>query len=249
MDTSTAPHPPLPVDEVHIWTTDADVPLSVEVEQACFRLLDEREREKYRRFHFEADRRRYLVTHALARTVLARYVSMPPETLPIRISASGKPYLDLPASCEPIEFSLSHTRGLVGCIVTRGLQCGFDVEHVHAIDDTDAISAYVFSGKEIAQLSQLSSAERERAFFRLWTLKEAYAKALGIGLDERLTLLSFSMDRGKIVCFDEAVGKELADWSFFCSASHAGHALAVAVYAGNTMKDLVFREFAYFSHS
>ncbi|MBQ8122200.1 MAG: 4'-phosphopantetheinyl transferase superfamily protein [Ruminococcus sp.] len=86
----------------------------------------------------------------------------------------GKPYLpDFPKA----HFSLSHAEGIAACMV-EDRECGIDCEGVRPL--RPGVLRRAFSPEEQALVG--SAEDRDLMFFRLWTLKEAYIKALGIGL-------------------------------------------------------------------
>ena len=145
------------------------------------------------RFLREEDRRRYLLTRGLARGVLAGYTGETPSALAFATQEFGKPMLlAAPASAAPPHFNLSHTRGLVVLAVCREAEVGVDVELIDRRLDPLRLAARHFSPSERETLATTPDAQRHERFFELWTLKEAYAKALGRGLN--LDLQSFSVE-------------------------------------------------------
>jgi 4'-phosphopantetheinyl transferase len=112
--------------------------------------------------------------------VLARYLLEDPRALSITAGTSGKPRLE---GADPsIQFNISHAGDLALIAVARGLRVGIDVESVREVSDREAILDGFFSEQETAWLRSCRRKEQTRAFFILWTRREAAAKALGIGL-------------------------------------------------------------------
>ena len=105
---------PPPLDRVHVWTistAEAGTPDRLDHYRA---LLTADEIARGNRFLQEADRVRFVVARALVRTMLSRYVPVPPHTWRLRIEQYGKPEVaNLPASAPDLRFNLSHTEGLV----------------------------------------------------------------------------------------------------------------------------------------
>ena len=126
--------------------------------------------------------------------VLAKYIPGDPRTLPIAVAASGKPYLDysagaIGAAADParhgangIQFNLSHAGDCALIAVSRGMSVGIDVERMRDLRDMEAILQGFFSEQEQVFVRAHKGEERTRAFFLLWTRREAAAKAVGIGL-------------------------------------------------------------------
>ena len=208
-------------DSVHVWA----VPLDGDHEQFGH-LLSALEREHLGRFRFAEHQRRYQISHGALRLVLAGYLGAEAAGLGFRTGPRGKPYLDHDGLC----FNLSHS-GKLALIGVANKELGVDVEKVRHLESLTPIAQRHFSAAEFAKLEELSGDERELAFYRCWTRKEAYIKALGEGLS--LPLDSFEVSLGEkpefLVCHD---GREdPADWSMLDVSPGPGFAGAVAMRA------------------
>ncbi|MFE9636683.1 4'-phosphopantetheinyl transferase family protein [Streptomyces sp. NPDC006463] len=149
--------------------------------------LDVHEQETATRFLFERDRRRYLVAHTLLRRVLALETGIPEAEADLRRPAHGRPFLQPPAEGLPrggaLDFSLSrtHAHTLVG--VARGHRIGVDVEHTGRGAAALESVAEGFARTERDWIARVPAGpSRTRRALRLWTLRQAYAKARGLGL-------------------------------------------------------------------
>lgn len=116
----------------------------------------------------------------------------------------GKPYLP---SLPDFRFSLSHSGETVLCAVSER-ELGCDVERVRDFDI--GIARRFFHETESASLFSLPEGERQTAFFRLWTLKESYMKARGLGFALPMSAFAISVS-GSIRVFDDGDGR---DWRF-----------------------------------
>jgi 4'-phosphopantetheinyl transferase len=141
-------------------------------------VLDEGEQVRWRRFLQQADRDRYLVTHALARLVLGGLTGARPAALTFEATCvqcggpHGKPRL--PGS--GLEFSLSHSGGCAVIAVTRGVPVGVDVEATIAKANVDTLARAVLSEDERL------GPDRAGDLTVYWTRKEAVLKTTGDGL-------------------------------------------------------------------
>jgi 4'-phosphopantetheinyl transferase len=166
---------------VHVWL----VPVARAPERVA--ILGDEERERARRFRFDAARRRFVVSHVALRLILGRLTGVRPDDLRFarrcgRCGSTdhGKPHL--PGSLG-IDFSLAHSDGLALIAVARGRRVGVDVERVRRRADVLAVARHAFSPAERLEIESASNDEERRAaFFRCWTRKEAYLKAIGVGL-------------------------------------------------------------------
>jgi len=81
-----------------------------------------------------------------------------------------------------LRFNLSHTRGMALIGAAIGREVGIDIEQVRPMEDLDAMARSVMSPAELMRWLALAETDREWAFYRLWARKEAYLKAIGLGL-------------------------------------------------------------------
>lgn len=154
--------------------------------------LSQAERSRAARFRFDRERRRFIVARARLRELLAERLEVPPESIEFVYAREGKPALAERFARSGWRFNLSHCGELAVYAFSRAGEVGVDVEAVHAIAEADAIAARVFSRREHEDYRALAPSERPLAFFRCWTRKEAFVKALGDGLAVALERLDAS---------------------------------------------------------
>jgi 4'-phosphopantetheinyl transferase len=141
----------------------------------------------------EGVREERLLSKALARVTLARYARLPPAALRFGRNAHGKPWLSAPlldglaapALAPRLCFSVAHAPGALLCAVSLDADVGCDVEEASRGNAAVAqrLARRYFTPAEVAALDALPPGEpRRRRFLHLWTLKEAYVKALGRGI-------------------------------------------------------------------
>jgi 4'-phosphopantetheinyl transferase len=193
-------------------------------------VVTEEEREHQARFHFDYDRRRYLITRALVRTVLSRYSHTRPQQWRFDRNAYGRPEVaagfDLHGQ---VSFNLSHTENLILLGVTSRTALGVDAENVATRPAPLEIAETVFSPREIATLRVSPPALRHARFFDYWTLKESYLKARGMGLSLPLKRFSFDFpDRRRVrISMDAELGDTPCRWRFWQLRPSPVHIAAV----------------------
>lgn len=167
----------LPESQVHVWAIRLDG--SEDRVRRLARVLSRDEMDRANRFRFDVHRHRFIAARSAMRHLLAEYSGVAPEALRFHYGHRGKP--DLP-DFPWLHFNLSHSeeRALLG--VTRIAPVGVDVEHLRSMPDLMDIAERFFARGEVERLSQQPSSEHEPCFFRCWTRKEAYLKAIGEGL-------------------------------------------------------------------
>lgn len=166
--------------EVHVWRSDLDAQDDDDVARLANTLTPD-ERARAASFVFAPDRRRFTVARAALRDTLARYLDVAPDAVTLGRTGEGRPTL-IGALAGALGFSVSRSAGLALCAVAPGLEVGVDVERIVRGVAEDVVDNRVLSAAEAAVLGALAPGTRERAFFAVWTRKEAYAKARGLGL-------------------------------------------------------------------
>jgi len=192
------------------------------------RMLDAEERERAGRFRFERDRDTYVAAHALVRGMLSGLVRRHPSEWRFAASAHGKPELVPGAAVPPLYFNISHTRGLVAVAMTMENDVGLDVETLEAGRLSMDLASRFFAATEVDYLHQLPAERRQEALFAFWTLKEAYIKAVGLGLSVPLDAFSFVLDP-LAISFSPRQPDSPANWLFRRFAPSPVHVMALAL--------------------
>ncbi len=156
-------------------------------------LMSAEERAREARLRFARDQRRFRLTRALVRTVLSRYRPLEPQRWAFAAHERGRPYIAGPPPVPPIDFNLSHAGDAVVLGVWGGAVLGVDVEDVIGREAHIAGLERYFTRLESERLLALPPSARPRHFFELWTLKESYLKARGLGLAGPLDAFGFDL--------------------------------------------------------
>jgi 4'-phosphopantetheinyl transferase len=172
----------LPDNSVHLWFAFSDEWKDPTWMAPARHLLGDEEVRRLDRFHFPEHRDLYLLSHLLLRKTLSRYSHLPPNAWSFVSGRYGKPRLDEMGLTDPLCFNLSHSKGIAVVGVTRKRDIGTDVEQTSRRAKTEELGRRFFSAQEIAALEKLPPEHSRERFFLQWTLKEAYTKALGLGL-------------------------------------------------------------------
>lgn len=124
-------------------------------------------------------RHRYIEVHGRLRKLLSQLLNQAPEKIAIKKTAFGKPYL---ADYPELVFNLSHSGDAFLIAVGYYCQLGADLEHCQRRVDFSALVNKCFAEEEITYWNRLPEEQKKIAFYRLWTRKEAFVKAVGRGL-------------------------------------------------------------------
>ena len=190
--------------------------------------LSAAERERAARFHHLSDKWEFVLGRLMARSLLSARTGVAAGAFAFVENAHGRPEIAAPALEAPIRFNLSHSGGIVACVLGAAKQVGVDVERIDRPPVDPRVIRRYCSEREQAALSLLGDGPRHERFLQLWTLKEAYVKARGTGLTLPLARVSFALaaDGPGDVSFD-GVDDE-ARWMFAHTRLEPKHLLAVA---------------------
>ncbi len=200
-------------------------------------LLDDAERAHADRFKFARDRRSYIVSHAVLRMVLGAYLDVAPDRVAIVQEAGPKPRFALERA--PFDFNLSHS-GDYALIGASLRPIGVDLEAIRPFDDHAQIARAHFAPDEVAALAALPDCRRLEGFFACWTCKEAYVKALGLGLAEPLDGFAVAVDPDAPPALLAVAGSVEAacDWSLWSARPVPDYRAAAAAHGRDVRFDL-----------
>lgn len=196
---------------------------------ACRALLCAGEARRADRFSRAEDRRRFIVSHAGLRAILAGALGADPTELTFDADAAGKPAL-AGRWRQQMSFNLSHSGGTALIALAPAGRVGVDVEAVRPVPDWPRIVRSHFSAAETSALARLSGEEGRRAFFACWTRKEAFVKAVGLGLAMPLDRFTVSLPPEPPALVAAGDGAETArGWSLIHLQPAPDHVGAAAI--------------------
>jgi 4'-phosphopantetheinyl transferase len=169
----------LPWGEIHVWTLNLNQPSASEENYTSS--LSTGELTRAGAFHSINLRMRYILAHFGLRFILGLYLNREPHEIIYGYEPHGKPYIVVP-DADGLFFNLTYSHDLALIALNRGKPIGIDLEYCKFIPDADQIIAQYSSPEECSQYLQLKPEDRISAFYRCWTRKEAFVKALGSGL-------------------------------------------------------------------
>ncbi len=192
--------------EIHVWRIDLE-----DADGSLHGLLSADERERADRMADKLLRNRFIQARGAMRSILGRYLNLPPEAIGFQYGKRGKPSLARTGS--GLGFNLTHSRGLALLALGHG-EIGVDLEPVRNRSNLRKIGERVFAASVQEELNRLQGDALLQAFFRHWTALEACAKYQGISLFDPTSHSScktchFIPEQGWMACI--ASGKRLPD--------------------------------------
>jgi 4'-phosphopantetheinyl transferase len=190
-------------------------------------LLSADERERAGRFVFDHLRSSFTLSRGAMRVLLGRCLDARPAAIRFTYGEKGKPALESPGR---IRFNVSHSGDLALFAITLDCEIGVDIERIHAMQDFAGIAKRFFSTEEEMDLMSLPEDQREAAFFRCWTRKEAYIKAIGDGFSAPLDgfAVTLRVDAPARLTHIAGDASAAAAWTVHDLEIEAGYAAALA---------------------
>ena len=167
----------LGINEVEIW--HGKVTAEDAYYQAYWNVLDEAEQTQARKFKNALLHKRYVEVHGRLRNTLAQMLKQPPEKISIKKAGHGKPYL---ADHPELAFNISHSVDRLMIAIGRNSQLGVDIEICKERFNLSGLVDKCFAEEEASYWTKLPETQKNQAFYRFWTRKEAFVKATGHGI-------------------------------------------------------------------
>jgi len=182
--------------EIHIRQTRLDP--SQEDMSTAEAWLGADETRRAHSFQFAKDRRRFIQRHAFLREVVAHYLGLPPAEVPLEIKQNKPPQVTGPASMTGLQLSMSSSDDQAVVSVAWHRRVGVDIERIRPGFEDAGIAKSFFSQAENAHLEALPAA-------RIWARKEAYVKAIGLGLSHDLASFDVIRPDDNLTAKDEVL--------------------------------------------
>jgi 4'-phosphopantetheinyl transferase len=217
--------------QIHLWQYPIGDPPDAQHLAHARTLLSDTEKKRHAAFHFDKHRAEYALSHAILRLALSEYAHAKPREWQFLTGQWGKPEIASQTLDAPLWFNLSHTDGFVVCVAGRVRQLGVDVENMSRKTSRQELAKRFFAPSEYEYLRTLPSSLQREAFFRIWTLKEAYIKAEGKGLSIPLDSFQFRFSSGNpaTVALESTAESNPHAWSFFELQPGPDHRISIAV--------------------
>jgi 4'-phosphopantetheinyl transferase len=213
--------------QVDVWV----VRLSVDDQTASGAgvFLNEEERIRAQTYRNLNDQHRFIARRTALRNILGDYLDLPPYEVEVCSGPYGKPFVAQSVAGQSVQFSASHSFGLAVIAVTTGSAVGVDVERLRPLPGWWQVVQMGFSSAEQAWLRSVPQSDQLVEFFIAWTMKEACAKACGMGLRLDVRTVEVAVEqKGTPLPVRIGNGSVTNLWSLR-PVPLAGHALALAV--------------------
>jgi 4'-phosphopantetheinyl transferase len=206
--------------------------------------LDSEERARAGSYKRGAQRREYVISRMLLRNTLSEYAAIQPQEWRFVRTLHGRPEITREQAVDaPLAFSLSHTSEMIALVVCRRQLVGVDIERIRNSLPHLSIANRFFAGVEASDLRKAREVDRPKRLCELWTLKESYLKARGVGLTVPLDTVAFTFPRDG--CVDMRLDAVLNDvatrWTLWQLRPANDHIVSICVERTNAGLPLAIR--------
>lgn len=195
-------------NEIHVWKVSTNITPEAFLEYK--NVLTEKELSNLSFFKFKKARDSYVVSQGALRMLLSGYLDISPNLVKIGRKVKGKPYS---IDDQNLNFNVSNSGQRVAIAFSNDGEVGIDIEKIRSLPDLDEMIDTNFSTAEIRFINTKPEEKLDR-FYRFWTIKESYLKAVGEGMRLTPDSLEFSIDEDCIKLLSVKGVFEQEDWKF-----------------------------------
>ncbi|WP_150451330.1 4'-phosphopantetheinyl transferase family protein [Arenibacter lacus] len=211
---------------VRIWYIDA----SARIDSRYYEMLNACEKIRAEKYKFIKDKNMFITARSVLRMLSAFYLNKTPSQIEIKYGPFGKPYL---YGENRLKFNISHSGCRVVLAFCKQGAIGVDIEKIKTNFDVMEIAENYFSEMEVNALGAIPQADQKKAFFRCWTRKESFLKAIGEGLSLPLDSFSVTLDDDKNAKLLETKWdpSEKEKWKMFAFVPDTNYMGAISVHS------------------
>lgn len=227
-------------DEIHIWMLSLNQPgTSIGNYERTLSTFELNRANAYQSIDL---RTKYVLAHISLRFILGHYLDTEPHEIIYGYETHGKPYIIAPES-QDLNFNMTYSQDRALIALMKGNSIGIDLEYYKDLSDVNQLVDRYFSPAERSYYYQLKPEDRLRAFYRGWTRKEAFIKALGSGLSFPLDSFTVTITPDEPVRLDNLKGDSPKRWQIYdLSELFPGKDYEAALAVEGNINHIVFRE-------
>jgi 4'-phosphopantetheinyl transferase len=203
---SKQPFPILSKGEIHLWTASSTD--SNDFIAKCHSALTDLEKSRIDYYKFTDAQNNFVVSQGGLRLLLSAYLDIAPIDLRIGRHIKGKPFSQDDYS---LTFNISNSGNRVVYAISRAGEVGIDLEHIRPLPDLEELINKNFTKNEAAYIRKMEEEKLSR-FFKFWTVKEGYLKAIGEGMRLTPDSLEFKVENGNYKLLEAKGFFEQVDW-------------------------------------
>lgn len=202
-------------NEVHIWKYPLKLPN--DLLSNYIYLLSNAEKEQVNKIKISDLKFRSICSKLISKDILSRYLGDEMSNIKFSYNDYGKPIISKRNNQVTVNFNISHSVEMGIIAITKTELVGIDIEKIINLDDIDNIINLCFSDYEISMISELNTYDKLKMFYKIWTGKEAFIKAIGMGFSFNVKniSLSFNDDLGLSLKSVNKFPQNICDWKTY----------------------------------
>jgi len=178
-------------DEIHLWLCEING--LKDCSNTFEKSLSIDELEKANKFVFGKDKLSYIISRGTLRKILSKYLNVSPKLIQFGYNQYGKPFIHFPEKGR-LKFNLSHSNEYCLIAINKEMETGVDIEWINKDLEPNDIAHNYFSAQELSNFKSIDKGNQLEAFYKIWTRKEAFIKAIGKGLSIPLDSFDVTID-------------------------------------------------------
>ena len=186
-------------NEIHIWWSTLDQPAGIVNKYE--HMLSHKEQKRINNFKFRFLRDRQIISRGILRQVISKYLNIDVEGIEFSYNKFGKPLLSSKLDDFNLHFNMSHSEQLGIFAFAKGKAIGVDVEEIKSSLNLEDVIELCLSDFEKSWFYDVSAGMRKEVFYKIWTAKEAFIKALGTGFFFPVKNIEFKLNRDNDLTF------------------------------------------------
>lgn len=186
-------------NKIHLYIISLNQPIIEDASTYAW-LFDTWEGQKHDKKESDLAKKQFMVAHVYNRFILSKHFDwkIKPRNWVFEYNEFERPYLAPIGNKVPLNFNISHCTNCVAIVVSENCTVGVDVETVNVKID-ESLIRIMFTENEIKEVETLYSENINEGYQKLWILKEAYYKRLGLGVGVDLKNIEFSLKENTVV--------------------------------------------------
>jgi len=190
--------------EIHLWSSFLDQP--DDIINRFYEVLSEEEKYRINKYKYKSLRYRHTVSKGLLKDFISKYLNIETKEISFVQNKYGKPSLQPELNEMNLQFNVSHSENLGIFAFTKGYELGIDVESIQETPNLNRLVDKCFSDFEKEWFYKSEPSLQKELFYKVWTGKEAFIKAIGIGLSFPLKEIEFKINSNKAIEFQSIHG-------------------------------------------
>ena len=223
----SASPPPLTSNQLHLMVASLDTLASNRERTSA--VIDVEEQARAERFVNATHGDNFRLVRGTLRLCLAAYLGLAAEDIRFDFNKYGKPEIVPEQNHKALRFNISHSHQMAAFAFTEEKPIGVDIEFIKPMKDMAGLAEHVCCPQELDEFNAIAPQERQKAFFRLWTRKEAFIKAKGQGLSMGLRSIYIGFDTNRAIHRVQYRGDWLNNWLVKDLECDANYQLATTI--------------------